>query len=352
MPSPSLLRRAFLALLALPFLLLALLLLSNFRGYRSRLIARLWRTTNYPVVVPPPPNFQPHVPPGFKVSVLAAGFQRPRWLAVSPNGDIFVADSAAGAVDVLRISPIPGEPVSRKIFADHLDLPFGIAFHDDYVYIANTNQVLRFRYDPKTSAKLGDAEPILSLPGMGYNQHWTRSLAFTPDGLHLFISVGSSSNLSIESDPRRAAILIADPDGKNMHIYASGLRNPVGIACNPQSGDLWVAVNERDDISDDLPPDFFTHVIPGGFYGYPYSYIGNTSIIASPHDPTWSQKPSRLTFFSALMSLLFNLFFMKAHNSLPTIPTAPLFPTRFLESLHSQRLPGRLHSVQEWRSFR
>jgi glucose/arabinose dehydrogenase len=274
MPSQSASRRAFLSLIALSFLLLAFLLLSNFRGYRTRLVARLWRTDNFPVVVAPPPHFQPDVLPGFKVSVLAAGFQLPRWLAVAPNGDIFVADSAAGEVDVLRVSSIPGEPVSRTIFVDHLNLPFGIAFRGDYVYIANTNEVLRFHFDPKTSAKLGDAETILSLPGMGYNQHWTRSLAFSPDGQHLFISVGSGTNVSVESDPRRAAILITDPDGKNMRIYASGLRNAVGIACNPQSGDLWASVNERDDIGDDIPSDFFTHVIAGGFYGWPYSYIG------------------------------------------------------------------------------
>jgi glucose/arabinose dehydrogenase len=156
-----------------------------------------------------------------------------------------------------------------------LNLPFGIAFHDDYVYVADTNEVLRFRYDPRTSKRLGDAESILDLPGMGYNRHWTRSLAFSPDGQRLFVSVGSSENISIESDPRRAAILVADPDGKNLRMFASGLRNAVGIALNPESGDLWAAVNERDDLGDDIPSDYFTHVIDGGFYGFPFSYIGN-----------------------------------------------------------------------------
>jgi len=155
-----------------------------------------------------------------------------------------------------------------------LNLPFGIAFHDDYVYVADTNEVLRFRYDPRTSKRLGDAEHILDLPGMGYHQHWTRSLAFSPDGRRLFVSVGSSANISIESDPRRAAILVADPDGKNMRMFASGLRNAVGIGFNQESGNLWAAVNERDDIGDDVPSDYFTHVMDGGFYGFPYSYIG------------------------------------------------------------------------------
>ena len=167
-----------------------------------------------------------------------------------------------------------GRAESRDIFADHLNLPFGIAFHDDYVYIANTDEVVRFRYDPKTSKRLGDSEHILDLPGMGYRQHWTRSLAFSRDGKKLFVSIGSKTNVSIESDSRRAAILVADPEGTNIRIYARGLRNAVGMALNSESGDLWAAVNERDDIGDDVPADYFTHVVDGGFYGWPYAYLG------------------------------------------------------------------------------
>jgi glucose/arabinose dehydrogenase len=253
---------------------LTVILLLNLAGWRARVLARLLRTDNWPVVVSPPTDFQPQVPPGFKVSVFARGFAEPRWLAVAPNGDVFVADSASGAVVVLHDPQSHGSALSRETFADHLNLPFGIAFHDDYVYVADTNEVLRFRYDPKTSKRLGDAEHILDLPGMGYNQHWTRSLAFSSDGKRLFISVGSSTNVSIESDPRRAAILVVDPDGKNLRIYASGLRNAVGITLNPESDDLWAAVNERDDLGDDVPSDYFTRVVEGGFYGWPYSYIG------------------------------------------------------------------------------
>jgi glucose/arabinose dehydrogenase len=130
------------------------------------------------------------------------------------------------------------------------------------------------RFDPKTAHRLSDAEPILDLPGGGYHQHWTRSLAFSPDGAKLFVSVGSRSNVAIESDPRRAAILVLDPDSHSMRVYASGLRNAVGIAFNPYSDELWAAVNERDDLGDDAPSDYFTHVIPGGFYGWPYAYLG------------------------------------------------------------------------------
>jgi glucose/arabinose dehydrogenase len=267
--------RSVITLVLIAIALLAVILLLNIGGWKTRVRARLFRTGNWPVVVSPPANFQPQVPPGFKVSVFAKGFTQPRWLAVAPNGDVFVADSAIGEVVVLHDPQSRGSVQSREIFAGRLNLPFGIAFHDDYVYVANTNEVVRFRYDPKTSQRLGDAEHILDLPGMGYNQHWTRSLAFSPHGEKLFISVGSKDNISIESDPRRAAILIADPDGKNVRVFASGLRNAVGIAFNPESSNLWAAVNERDDLGDDVPSDFFTHVVDGGFYGFPYSYIGS-----------------------------------------------------------------------------
>jgi glucose/arabinose dehydrogenase len=253
---------------------IAFFLLLNIGGWRARVLARVFRVNNSPVVVSTPPNFEPKVPPGFEVSVFARGFTEPRWLAVAANGDVFVADSAAGSVIVLHDPERRGDAESRDVFADHLNLPFGIAFYDHHVYIANTNEVVRFRYDPKTSKRLGDAEHILDLPGMGYHQHWTRSLAFSPDGKKLLVSVGSSRNVSIESDNRRAAILVSDPDGQNMRIYASGLRNAVGIAFNPESGALWAAVNERDDIGDDVPADSFTHVVEGGFYGWPYAYDG------------------------------------------------------------------------------
>ena len=254
---------------------LVIVLVLNTGGWRARVLARVLRTDNWPVVVSPPANFQPQVPPGFKVSVFAEGFTEPRWLAVAPNGDVFVADSSAGKVVVLRDPQRQGRAQSREIFADHLHLPFGIAFHDAFVYVGDTDEVVRFSYDPKTSKRLGGAEHILDLPGSGYHHHWTRSLAFSPDGQKLFVSVASSANISIESDPRRAAILVADPDGSNMRIFASGLRNAVGIGFNQESGSLWATVNERDDLGDDVPPDYFTHVLDGGFYGYPYSYIGS-----------------------------------------------------------------------------
>ena len=253
---------------------LGVLAVLNIAGWRARVLARLLRTENRPLMVAPPANFQPEVPPGFKVSPFARGFAQPRWMAVAPDGDVFVADSAAGEVVVLHAAA--GQPVaeSREIFAEHLNLPFGIAFHDDYAYVADTDEVLRFHYDPGNSKRLSNPERILELPGGGFNQHWTRSLAFSPDGKRMFVSVGSKTNVSIESDPRRGTILVSDPDGRNMRIYAAGLRNAVGIGFNPESADLWATVNERDDLGDDVPSDYFTHVVEGGFYGWPYSYNG------------------------------------------------------------------------------
>ena len=267
------LQRRLIVLAAICFV--ASVLLLNVGGWRARILARLLRVENWPIVVSPPPHFRLRAPQGFSVSVFAKGFNQPRWLAVAPNGDVFVADSAAGQVVVIDDRQRHEGNALHDVFADRLNLPFGIAFHEDYVYVANTNEVVRFLYDPKTSKRLGNAEHILDLPGLGYNQHWTRSLAFSSDGKALFVSVGSQTNISIESDPRRAAVLIADPDGKNMRIYATGLRNAVGMAFSPQNGDLWSAVNERDDIGDDIPSDYFTRVREGGFYGWPYTYLGS-----------------------------------------------------------------------------
>jgi glucose/arabinose dehydrogenase len=264
--------KAFLLGVLIACVAMAVILALNIGGWRAKILSRLKRVDNGPVVARPRANFRPQVPPGFIVSVFAKDFVNPRWLAVAPNGDIFVADSAKGQVVVLHGLTPEGSAESRAVFADHLNLPFGIVFHGDYVYVANSDQVARFRYDPISSKRLGNAQHILDLPGGGYHQHWTRSLAISPNGQNLFVSVGSRTNESIESDPRRAAILKCDPDGKDVQVYADGLRNAVGIALNPDSGTLWAAVNERDDIGDDVPRDFFTHVQENGFYGWPYAY--------------------------------------------------------------------------------
>src|SRR5262249_2418999 len=149
--------------------------------------------------------------------------------------------------------------------ADGLNLPFGIVFHDRFLYVGNTNQVVRFPYEPGQTKAAGPAEVIIpDLPGLGYNQHWTRNLAFSPDGTKLYVSVGSMSTLAEEGE-KRAAILEYNPDGTGYRRYASGLRNPVGLAFNPVTNELWAAVNERDGMGDDLVPDYFTSVRDGGF---------------------------------------------------------------------------------------
>jgi glucose/arabinose dehydrogenase len=227
---------------------------------------------NPPDETKPPQGFLPTVPQGFRVNIFAAEFKEPRWLAVAPNGDIFLADSGAGKIFILRDPQHTGGAQQRDIFATGVNRPYGIVFHDDYVYVGATNALLRFRYDPQTSKRLGEAEKLMDLPRGG---HWTRGLVFSADGKHLFISIGSESNIDVESDSRRAAITICDLDGKNARLYATGLRNPSAIGLEPTTGQLWAVVNERDGLGDDLPPDYFTAVKEGGFYGWPYSYIGD-----------------------------------------------------------------------------
>ena len=220
----------------------------------------------------PPEGFLPTVPQGFRINVFASDFKTPRWMMVAPNGDIFLAENGANQVDILRDPEHSGGATVREVFASGLRRPFGIAFHDDYVYVGDTNELLRFKYDPKTSKRLGEAEHLMNFPGGG---HSTRSVAIAPDGKHLFVSVGSGSNIGVGEAPIRAAVTICDLDGKNARLYGTGLRNAVGLAIEPVSGAVWVSVNERDELGDNLPPDYFTSVKDGGFYGWPYSYIGS-----------------------------------------------------------------------------
>jgi len=226
---------------------------------------------NGPQRATPPAGFLPIVPVGFRINVYAASFKVPRWLTVAPNGDIFLADNGSGEIIVMRDPQHTGGAQEREVFVNDLKRPFGIAFREDYVYIGNTRELVRFKYDPKTSKRLGEKEHLMDLPGGG---HDTRSLAFSADGKHLFVAVGSGSNIDTGEEPIRAAVTICDPDGKNARLYATGLRNPVGLAIEPVSGEVWASVNERDELGDDLPPDYFTSLKDGGFYGWPYSYIG------------------------------------------------------------------------------
>jgi glucose/arabinose dehydrogenase len=219
-----------------------------------------------------PQGFLPTVPSGFHINIFAADFKRPRLLTVAPNGDIFLAETGANQVVILRDPKHSGGAQERVVFASGLVRPFGIAFHDDYVYIGNMSSLVRFKYDPKTSQRVGEAEKLLDLPGGG---HDTRNVAITPDGQHVLVAVGSASNINTGEPPMRAAVTICDLDGKNARQFATGLRNPVGLEINPVTGVPWVTVNERDELGDDLPPDYLTSIKDGGFYGWPYSYIGS-----------------------------------------------------------------------------
>ncbi|PYT68654.1 MAG: L-sorbosone dehydrogenase [Acidobacteria bacterium] len=227
---------------------------------------------NGPDRVKPPEGFLPTVPAGFTVNVYASGFKMPRFLTVAPNKDIFLADTGSGEILVLRDPKNTGGAHEREVFVDGMRRPFGIAFHDDYVYVGNMNELVRFKYDPKTSKRRAEKEHLMDFPSGG---HDTRTVAFSADGKHLFLAVGSESNINTGELPIRAAVTICDPDGKNVRLYATGLRNPVGLAIEPVSGELWTSVNERDELGDDLPPDYFTSLKDGGFYGWPYSYIGD-----------------------------------------------------------------------------
>lgn len=230
---------------------------------------------NGPDRVKPPEGFLPTVPSGFQVNVYASGFRRPRWLTVAPNEDIFLADTtSSGEIIVLHSGKNTSVAPLREVFVDGMPRPFGIAFHDDYAYVGKMNELVRFKYDPKTSKRLSEKEHLLDLPSGG---HDTRAVVVAPDGKHLFVAVGSNSNIDTGEVPIRAAVTICDLDGKNARLYATGLRNPVGLAIEPVTRELWTSVNERDELGDDLPPDYFTSLKDGGFYGWPYSYIGDNA---------------------------------------------------------------------------
>jgi glucose/arabinose dehydrogenase len=234
-------------------------------------------------IVARPPGAWPHVLPGFKIEQLATRLANPRYIATAPNGDLFVAESSAGSIRVLRGMGVDGKSESKQVFASGLRQPFGIAFYPpgpnpQFVYVGDTDAVVRFPYQNGDLKARGAAQKIADLPGgakLRGGGHWTRDVIFSPDGKKMFVAVGSHSNVSDDAaEYHRADILEFNPDGSGERIYASGIRNPVGIAIDPSTGEIWASVNERDDLGDDLPPDYITHVVEGGFYGWPWFYIG------------------------------------------------------------------------------
>jgi glucose/arabinose dehydrogenase len=257
-------------------------------------------SANVSHVVARPAGGLPQVPPGFRIELFAEGLSGPRNIRAAPNGDIFVAETRAGRIRILRAADGAAKPTSNETFASGLHGPFGIAFfpsgdNPQWVYVANTDSVVRFPYRSGDLKAAGPAETIVAkLPVGG---HSTRDIAFTPDNARVLVSVGSASNIGDgmgkppggldawasqqplgatwghEAD--RAAVLSFDPDGKNQKIFATGIRNCVGLAIQPMTGAPWCSTNERDGLGDDLVPDYITRVKEGAFYGWPWYYIGN-----------------------------------------------------------------------------
>ena len=237
-------------------------------------------------VVRRPSDAWPQAPAGFKVEQFASKLDNPRLLRTAPNGDIFLAESDAGEIKIFRGLTSDGKPEQTQVFASGLNKPFGIAFYPpgpnpEWVYVGNTDSVVRFPYRNGDLKARGASQKLADLPGGGRLRgggHWTRDIAFSPDGKKMYVSVGSHSNVddtdnnSVEY--HRADILEFNPDGSGERVYASGIRNAVGIAVHPQTGELWASVNERDGLGENLPPDYITHVQDGGFYGWPWYYMG------------------------------------------------------------------------------
>jgi glucose/arabinose dehydrogenase len=230
-------------------------------------------------IVPRPANVVPQAPKGFTVSVYAGGLTDPRWMAMAPNGDVFLAEPSAGKITLLR-----GTTKAEHIytFATGFDKPHGLAFHNGALYVGGIDAVWKLPYKDGTTQATGPRERITKQGFGGSSDHWTRDIAFAPSG-DLYLAIGSGANVEMGEPPTRATVQKVNPDG-TLTTFASGTRNPVGIAFYPGTDQLWVSVNERDGLGDNLPPEYVTHLEPGAFYGWPYAYIG-------PHaDPTFGAK--------------------------------------------------------------
>ena len=242
--------------------------------------------SNSPQAVPRPADAKPQALPGYSVALFAEGLENPRLMRTAPNGDIFVAESRPGRVKVIRGRDAAGKAQTIDVFATGLTRPFGIAFYPPgpnptHVYVGNTDSVVRFPYQVGDLKARGPAEPIATVPtstpaGRG---HWSRDIVFSRDGRKMYVSVGSLTNVDDDemnpAEKDRATVLEFNPDGSGRRVYASGIRNAVGLAVHPQTGQIWVSVNERDALGDNLVPDYISHIEDGGFYGWPWFYIGD-----------------------------------------------------------------------------
>jgi len=243
---------------------------------------------------------------GFDVTAFAAGLDHPRWVATLPNGDVLVAESNAPAqhdehagikgfvmkkvqkragagvespdrIMLLRDADGDGVAETRTVFIDKLHSPFGMALVGDELYVADTDAILRFKYENGATQISTPGEKFMDLPAGEINHHWTKNILASRDGKKLYVTVGSNSNAAengIDAENGRAAIMEVDIESKQARLFATGLRNPNGMSWQPQSGALWTVVNERDELGNELVPDYLTSVRDGAFYGWPYSYYG------------------------------------------------------------------------------
>ena len=273
-------------------------------------------------LIPRPDGATLSLPPGFTATVFASGgFKRPRNLAQAPNGDVFVVDSGPGAIWVLRDADKNGtiEDGERSEFATGLKQPFGIAFTKGAVYVAATDQVVKYPYaagDQKASAA---AVKVTDLPN-GPAGHWTRNIAFTPDGRSFYVTVGSSDNIAVDPDPLRATVLKFNADGTGRQTVVTGVRNGTGLAIHPTTREPWVTVQERDGLGDDLVPDFMGKVVPGRSYGWPYAYLG------AHEDPRHAGKMPDVVKKAAVPEVIF-----EPHSSAMTLTfyTGKTFPVAY-----------------------
>jgi glucose/arabinose dehydrogenase len=248
----------------------------------------------------------PQAAPGLAVNAFAQGLNHPRWLYVLPNGDVLVAETnaperpedrkglrgwfmgkamaragaavpSANRITLLRDADGDGVAEKRTVFLQGLNSPFGMALIGNVFYVANTDAVMRFDYDSGAQALSSAGSKVADLPAGPLNHHWTKNIIANADGSRLYVTVGSNSNIAengMDKEVERAAILEVDPNTGRTRVFASGLRNPNGLAWEPQTGKLWTTVNERDELGNDLVPDYLTSVRDGGFYGWPFSYYG------------------------------------------------------------------------------
>jgi glucose/arabinose dehydrogenase len=228
-----------------------------------------------PNVVAVPENPTLKVPMGFEVNVYADDLDAPRWLTLTPSGDVLVTETRQNRIRLLRDTNGDGVADVKKTFAssqNRVNIPFGMTFAGNSFFLGNTGEVLRFPYTNGQQQLTGRGQKIADLTPGGYNQHWTRNVVASPDGKNLYVTIGSASNVDEEPLPR-ASVQVMNLDGSNKQIFASGLRNPVGLDFHPTTGEPYVTVNERDGLGDDLVPDYFTRIEQGKFYGWPYAYL-------------------------------------------------------------------------------